>query len=138
MDAKLKPAKTVDEYIKKCPLEVQVVLQKLRKTIKAAAPGSEEMISYMMPAYKYKGVLVYFGAYKTHIGFYPTAGGIAAFMKELSRYELSKGTIRFPVDKPLPFDLISKIVKFRVKKNEEKFAIKKISKTSTKKTISKK
>lgn len=124
MDKKIKPAKTVDEYIKKFPSEVQVVLQKLRKTIKAAAAGSEEMISYMMPAYKYKGVLVYFGAYKTHIGFYPTAGGITAFIKELSGYEVSKGTIRFPVNTPLPFDLISKIVKFRMKENEEKFAIK--------------
>ncbi len=136
MDTKMKPAVTVDEYIKKCPPDVQVVLQKLRKTIKASAPKAEEVISYQMPAYKYNGMLVYFAAWKSHIGFYP-AGAIKAFSKELSMYEVSKGTIRFPLDKSFPFDLISKIVKFRVKENEKRAADKKIKKPATKKLFQK-
>jgi len=119
------PAKTVDEYLKPFPPSVRNSLEQLRQTIKAAAPGSEEVISYMMPAYKQNGALVYFGGYKTHIGFYPTSGAIEAFKKELSAYERSKGTIRFPIDKPLPLGLVSKIVKFRVKENEAKKKAKK-------------
>jgi uncharacterized protein YdhG (YjbR/CyaY superfamily) len=118
------PAKTVDEYLEPFPPAVRNTLEKLRQTIKAAAPKAEEVISYMMPAYKQNGALVYFGGYKTHIGFYPTAGAIEAFKKELSAYEGSKGTIRFPIDKPLPLGLISKIVKFRVKENEVKKSLK--------------
>ncbi|MES1217230.1 MAG: DUF1801 domain-containing protein [Bacteroidota bacterium] len=137
MDTKIKPAATVDEYIKKYPKEVQVILLKLRKTIKAAAPKAEEVISYQMPAYKYKGMLVYFAAWKSHIGFYP-AGSIKTFTKELSEYEVSKGTIRFPLDKPFPFGLISKIVKFRMKENEERAIAKKNSRTTTKKPSQKK
>ena len=119
------PAKTVDDYLKPFPPAVRNTLQKLRQKIKTAAPEAEEVISYMMPAYKQHGALVYFGGYKTHIGFYPTGRGIEAFKKELSAYEGSKGTVRFPIDKPLPFGLISRIVKFRVKENKEKFAAKK-------------
>lgn len=119
------PAKTVDEYIQAFSPGVRLTLQKLRQTIKTAAPQAEETISYMMPAYKQNGALVYFGGYKTHIGFYPTAAGMEAFKKELSVYEVSKGTIRFPVDNPLPWGLISKIVKFRVKENELKKKAKK-------------
>lgn len=115
-------AKNVDEYIALQPPEVQEILKKLRQAIKKAAPQAEEGISYTMPAYKYHGVLVYFGAYKTHIGFYPTGNGIAAFKKELSAYEGSKGTVRFPLNKPLPLGLISKIVKYRVKENLAKKA----------------
>jgi uncharacterized protein YdhG (YjbR/CyaY superfamily) len=115
-----KPSKTVDEYIAQHPIEVQDKLEKLRDIIKKAAPLADEKISYMMPAYKHYGALVYFGAYKTHIGFYPTASGITAFKKELSVYECSKGTIRFPFDKPLPIGLIGKIVKHRVKENLQK------------------
>lgn len=112
-----KVAKDVDEYIAMQPPDVRDILEKLRLTIKKAAPKAEEGISYTMPSYKFLGVLVYFGAYKTHIGFYPTGNGIRAFKKELSAYEGSKGTVRFPIDKPLPLGLISKIVKFRVKEN---------------------
>ena len=119
------PAKTVDEYLEPFPAGIRSTLEKLRQTIKAAAPKAEEVISYMMPAYKQNGALVYFGGYKTHIGFYPTSVGIEAFKKELSAYEGSKGTIRFPLDKPLPVGLISKIVKFRVKENEAKKKAKK-------------
>ena len=119
------PAKTVDDYLKPFPPEVRNTLEQLRQTIKTAAPKAEELISYMMPAYKQNGALVYFGGYKTHIGFYPTSKGIEAFRKELSAYEGSKGTVRFPIDKPLPLGLISKIVKFRVKENEGKKKAKK-------------
>jgi uncharacterized protein YdhG (YjbR/CyaY superfamily) len=113
-------AKNVDEYIALQPREVRETLEGLRKTIKKAAPDAEEVISYMMPSYRFHGVLVYFGAYQNHIGFYPTGRGISAFQRELSVYEGSKGTVRFPIDKPLPLSLISKMVKFRVKENLEK------------------
>ena len=119
------PAKTVDEYLKPFPPAVRSMLDKLRQTIKAAAPEAEEVISYMMPAYKQNGVLVYFGGYNTHIGFYPTSSGIEAFKKELSAYDSSKGTVRFPVDKPLPLGLIRKIVKFRLMETETKKKAKK-------------
>jgi len=119
------PATTVDEYLQPFPPGVRSKLDKLRRAIKEAAPKAEEVISYMMPAYKQDGVLVYFGGYKTHIGFYPTSSGIVAFKKELSAYEVSKGTVRFPIDKPLPLGLISKIVKFRMKENEAKKKAKK-------------
>jgi uncharacterized protein YdhG (YjbR/CyaY superfamily) len=99
---------------------VQTKLQGLRNTIKKAAPKAEEVISYNMPAYKLNGALVYFAAYKGHIGFYPTGSGIEAFTKELSAYEGSKGTVRFPLDQPLPMSLITQIVKYRVQKNLEK------------------
>jgi uncharacterized protein YdhG (YjbR/CyaY superfamily) len=91
----------------------------LRTTIKSAAPGAEEKISYQMPTFALKGNLVHFAAHKKHIGFYPTPSGIQAFKEELSIYETSKGAIRFPIDKPLPLDLISKIVKFRVNENQK-------------------
>lgn len=118
-------AKNVDEYIALQPAEVRWTLEKLRETIKKAAPKAEEVISYKMPAYKFHGVLVYFGAYQNHIGFYPTGRGISAFKKELSVYEGSKGTVRFPIDEPLPLTLIKKIVRFRLKENEQKQLLKK-------------
>lgn len=120
----------VNEYIAFFPIEVQQLLNDFRKTIKAAAPNAEEVISYQMPAFKYHGMLVYFAAWKTHIGFYP-AGAIKSFKKELSVYEVSKGTVKFPLDKPVPFSLVSKIVKFRVKENEAKAAVKRSVKTKT-------
>jgi uncharacterized protein YdhG (YjbR/CyaY superfamily) len=119
---------TVDEYIALFPPDVQNALQKLRKTIKKAAPGAEEVISYQMPAYKFKGMLVFFAAYKNHIGFYPTPSGIAAFEKELSGYKRAKATVQFPVDQPLPLELITKIVKFRMNENLEKEEMKRILK----------
>lgn len=118
-------AKNVDEYVAAQPKAIQQIINKLRSTIKAAAPKAEEVISYQMPAYKHYGVLVYFAVWPNHIGFYPTPGGIEAFKKELAAYELSKGTIKFPLDKTIPFSLITRIVKYRVKENEEKAAIKK-------------
>jgi uncharacterized protein YdhG (YjbR/CyaY superfamily) len=120
MTHKTNPVNTVDDYIITFSTSVQAKLEKLRKVIKAAAPDAVEMISYQMPSYKYLGVLVYFAAYENHIGFYPTASGIEAFQKEISAYKWSKGAVQFPIDQPLPFDLITKMVKFRVKKNSEK------------------
>ena len=116
---------TVGEYIAAFPADVKKSMQQLRKTIKAAAPKADEVISYKMPGYKYFGMLVYFAAYKNHIGFYPGAGGVLKFYKELSSYKSSKGSVQFPHDRPIPYDVISKIVKFRVKQNEEKFVLKK-------------
>jgi uncharacterized protein YdhG (YjbR/CyaY superfamily) len=113
-------ARDIDEYILFHPESVRMQLETLRQTIRKAAPKAEEVISYQMPAFKFYGMLVYFAAYKTHIGFYPTGSGIASFKKELDKYETSKGTVRFPIDKPLPLGLIGKMVKFRVKENFEK------------------
>ena len=116
---------TVDQYIAAFPADVKKRMQQLRKTIKAGAPNADELISYQMPGYKYFGMLVYFAAYKNHIGFYPGAGGLLEFYKELSSFKSAKGSVQFPHDRPIPFDIISKIVKFRVKQNEEKISLKK-------------
>ena len=116
---------TVDQYIAAFPADVKKRMQQLRKTIKAAAPKAEEVISYQMPGYKYLGMLVYFAAYKNHIGFYPGAGGILEFYKKLSSFKSAKGSVQFPNDRPIPYEVISKVVKFRVKQNEEKFFLKK-------------
>lgn len=114
--------KTVDDYIAAQPDSIQLKLQQLRQLIRKAAPKAEEGVSYGMPAYKLNGPLVYFGGTKTHIGFYPTPDGIEAFKRELSVYDTSKGTIRFPIDKALPAKLISEIVKFKAQQNKEKAA----------------
>lgn len=112
--------KDVNAYIAAQPKNVGAILEKLRQIIKSAAPEAHEVISYQMPAYKYHGRLVYFAAFKNHIGFYPRTSGIETFKKELSKYEGAKGSVKFPLDKPVPFSLIRKIVKFRVKENLEK------------------
>jgi len=112
--------KSIDEYIAGFPKDVQAILQKIRMTIRKAAPDAEEAIKYQIPTFTLKGNLVHFGAYKNHIGFYPAPRAIEEFKKELSAYEGSKGTVRFPFDKPIPYALITRIVKFRVKKNLEK------------------
>jgi uncharacterized protein YdhG (YjbR/CyaY superfamily) len=113
-------AANVDEYISGFPADTQRKLEQMRATIKKAAPGAEEIISYGMPAYKLNGIVAYFAAYAKHIGFYPTAAGIDAFKKELSVYKGAKGSVQFPLDKALPLGLITKIVKFRVTSNREK------------------
>lgn len=115
----MKTYKTVAEYIAKAPKEAQPRLKELRALIKKVAPKAEESISYGMPAYKLNGPLVYFGGYKTHVGFYPTGSGIAAFQKELSQYPTSKGTVRFALDQKLPISLIKKIILFRVSENKK-------------------
>jgi len=109
--------KTVDDYIKTFPSEIQIILEKIRKTIQRAAPDAVEIISYQMPTFKLNGNLVHFAAFKNHIGFYPIPSGIEAFKQELSPYAAGRGTLRFPLDKPIPYDLIEKVVIFRVKEN---------------------
>ena len=117
MDTK-KQFKAIDEYIETFPEDVQKILQKLRLTIKKSAPGSVETISYQMPTFKLNGKgLVYFAAFKNHIGFYPIPSGIEAFEKELSPYKQGKGSVQFPIDQPIPYALVRKIVKFRAKQN---------------------
>jgi uncharacterized protein YdhG (YjbR/CyaY superfamily) len=111
---------SIDEYITLFPPETQKKLEEIRTIIRAAAPEAEERISYQMPAFALNGILVYFAARKNYIGFYPTSSGTQAFMAELSAYEYTKGTIRFPMDKALPVDLISRIVKFRTAENLKK------------------
>ena len=116
-----KPA-TIDDYIAGFPPDVQAILQKIRATIRKAAPQAEETISYQMPTFTLHGNLVHFAAFKSHIGFYPVPTGIEAFKKELSAYPSGKGSVQFPLDQPIPYGLISKIVKFRVKENLAKAA----------------
>jgi uncharacterized protein YdhG (YjbR/CyaY superfamily) len=108
---------TVDEYIALQPPSLQSGLDLLRKTIKTAAPGAEEVISYQMPAYKLKGMLAFFSAAKKHYGFYPTASPMIAFREKLKSYETSKGTVRLPFDKPIPVKLITAMVKWKVREN---------------------
>ena len=106
--------KTIDEYIAGFPEDVQAILQAIRQTIKAAAPNAEEAISYQMPTFKLKGNLVHFAAFKNHIGFYPIPSGIEQFKEELAVFKQGKGSVQFPLDKPMPYDLIRRIVLFRV------------------------
>ena len=113
----MRPPENIDEYIAGSPENVQEILQRIRMTIRKAAPDAEETISYRIPAFTLKGGLVYFAAFKKHIGLYPRASGIAKFKKELSAYKGAKGSVQFPLDKPIPYDLIARIVKFRVKEN---------------------
>ena len=124
MRANQRAPRNIDEYIAGFPKDVQKILEKIRRTIRKAAPDAEETISYQMPTFTLRGNLVYFAAYKKHIGLYPAPRGIEKFKKELSAYKGSKGTVRFPLDEPIPFELISRIVKFRVKDNMERAAAK--------------
>ncbi len=113
--------KNIDEYIATFPKVVQEILEKIRLTIKNAAPDAEEKISYQIPTFTLNGsYLIYFAAYKEHIGLYPVSIGNAEFDKELSLYVAGKGTAKFPLDKPIPFDLIGKIVKLKVKESRER------------------
>ncbi|MGO4375055.1 iron chaperone [Paenibacillus sp. MCAF20] len=122
MDANKAAYETIDEYMAMFTPEVQAVLQQLRSVIKEAAPEAAETIGYQMPAFKHYGSLVFFAAYKKHIGFYPTSSGIPPFLEELSAYKVSKGAIQFPLGKPLPYDLIRRMVAYRVAENEQKAA----------------
>ena len=117
--------KDTDEYISQFPPHVQQILQQLRQTIRDLVPGAEEVISYGIPTFRLYGNLVHYAAYKRHIGFYPGAAGIEIFKDKLSGYKLSKGTVQFPLDEPLPFDLIREIVLFRVNQNQLKAEAKK-------------
>jgi len=115
---------TIDEYISSFPKDIQKVLEEIRSAIRKAAPDAVEAISYGIPTFKLNGNLVHFAAFKNHIGFYPTPNGIEEFEKELSVYKQGKGSVQFPLDKPLPLTLITKIVKYRAKKNTEKAKLK--------------
>jgi uncharacterized protein YdhG (YjbR/CyaY superfamily) len=108
---------TISEYIKTFPPDIQIILEKMRQTIREAAPGAVEAISYRMPTFKLNGNLVHFAAFKDHIGFYPVPSGIESFRKELAPYITGKGTVQFPLDQPIPYDLVKNVVIFRVKEN---------------------
>jgi uncharacterized protein YdhG (YjbR/CyaY superfamily) len=112
----------IDSYIASFPKETQNILEQLRTTIRKAAPEAEETINCGIPTFTLKGNLVHFAAFKNHIGFYPTPTAIEAFKKDLSAYDGAKGSVKFPLDKPIPFDLISRIVKFRIIENQKKTA----------------
>lgn len=134
---KIAKAQNIDEYISIFPVQTQKLLQQMRLTIHKAAPKAVEVISYGMPAFALNGVLVYFAGYKAHIGFYPTGTGIAAFKKEIAAYKNSKGAVQFPLDTPLPLDLIKKMVKFRVEQNRMKAEIKQAKSAASKKSSAK-
>jgi uncharacterized protein YdhG (YjbR/CyaY superfamily) len=112
--------KTIDEYIAGFPPDIRAILQKIRATIRKAAPQVEETINYRMPTFTLHGNLVHFAAFKSHIGFYPTPSGIEKFQKELAGYKSAKGSVQFPLDQPIPYGLITRIVKFRVKEDVAK------------------
>jgi len=113
---------TVDDYLAALPEEARATLEKIRKTIKAAAPKATEVISYQIPMYKHHGMLVGFAAFKNHCSFFPGAKPVATFKDELKAYKTSKGTIRFPIGKPLPAALVRKLVKERIAENEERLS----------------
>ena len=119
-----KTFKNIDDYIAIQTPEVQILLEQMRQTIKNAAPEAEELISYNMPAFKYHGMLVYFAAYKNHIGFYATPTGHSEFKEELSIYKQGKGSVQFPLNQALPLELISRIVKFRMGEKLKKVQLK--------------
>jgi len=125
MKKEMVAVKNIDDYLSAFPQDTVVKLQQLREAIQKAAPAAIEAISYAIPTFKQEGNLVHFAGYKNHIGFYPGSAGIEAFEKELSAYNLSKGTVQFPLDKPLPLSLVNKIVKYRVKQNLERTKAKK-------------
>jgi uncharacterized protein YdhG (YjbR/CyaY superfamily) len=119
-----KKIQNINDYIYEFPNDVQKILRQIRETIRKAAPKAEETISYQIPTFKLNGNLVHFAAFKNHIGFYPTSSAIKKFGGQLKSYETSKGTIRFPLDKKIPLELISKITRYRVKENLERSKIK--------------
>jgi len=120
-----KKFKNIDDYIRIFPLNIQKILEQLRETIHEIAPEAKETISYGIPTFKLNGNLVHFAAFTNHIGFYPTSSAIDAFNKELALYKHAKGSVQFPINKPIPFDLVRKIVKYRVKESLEKGKTKK-------------
>lgn len=125
METSRKTYATIDEYIADFPEEIREILQKIRSTIRAAAPGATEKISYQMPTFYLEGNLVHFAAFKHHIGFYPTPSGIEEFVGDLEEYQTLKGAIQFPLDRPIPYDLFARITAFRVRQDLEKAQAKK-------------
>ncbi len=124
-------AKNIDEYIAQFPQEIQSILEKVRSTVRAAAPDASEVISYHMPAFRQHGILVFFAAWKEHIGFYPPVKGDAALEKAVAKYAGPKGNLQFPLDKPIPYPLIKRIVKRRVSQDRDKFESKRGMKKRT-------
>lgn len=120
MESSSQAPANVDAYIASCPAEVRGILEEIRRRVRVAAPDSEETISYRMPAFKLNGVLLYFAAFKNHIGVYPPVSGDAALEKALAKYAGEKGNLRFPLDRPIPYDLIDRIVTLRIKQNGAK------------------
>lgn len=118
---------SIDEYIAGFPADVQAILQKIRQTVRAAAPDAEEAISYRIPAFKLNGVLVYFAAFKHHIGFYPPVRGDARLEEAVTPYAGEKGNLRFPLDTPIPYELIARITTLRVAQNRDKLAQKRLT-----------
>ncbi|HSB65840.1 MAG TPA: DUF1801 domain-containing protein [Anaerolineales bacterium] len=117
MDKKASHPATIDAYIAQFPAGVQTIMNKVRTVIKETAPQAQERISYGMPGFYFHGMLVWFGGHKSHIGFYPTGEGIEAFKNELTGYKTSKGAVQFPLDQPMPYELIRKIVQYRLEAN---------------------
>lgn len=127
---------TIDEYIARFPAHIQAILEQIRATIRAAAPDAKEVISYQMPAFHQEGNLVYFAAWKEHIGLYPPLSAEAECKPEVAIYEGPKGNLQFPLDQPIPYDLITKIVKFRVQENLAYAAAKRTKRSNTAKKVS--
>jgi uncharacterized protein YdhG (YjbR/CyaY superfamily) len=120
MESNQTPPQTIDEYIAGFPAEIQAILQQIRAIIRQAAPDAQETIKYAMPTFTLHGNLVHFAAFKKHIGFYPVPTGIEKFKEELSAYPTAKGSVQFPLDQPIPYELIGKITRFRVEENVAK------------------
>ena len=132
MKAKQQQPTTIDEYIADFPVDVQPLLEKVRATIRKAAPGAEEAIKYQMPTFVLNGNLIHFAGWNSHIGLYPGSKPIEVFKDDLAKYEISKGTVKFPLDKPIPVGLIGKITKYCVERNLEKATSRKGAKTQRK------
>lgn len=128
----MKPVTNIDQYIDNFPEATQLLLHQIRNSIKEVIPEAEEVIKYGMPTYQLHGNVVHFAAYKNHIGFYPASSGIAAFKSELSIYKGAKGSVQFPLDRPLPLQLVQSITLFRAKENTEKARLKKSLRICTK------
>jgi len=128
MQAIGKKFKTVEEYFTSLPKDVRSKLQELRNAVKKTAPQAEEVISYNIPAFRLNGMLVWYAAFKNHIGFYPRGSGVEEFKKELTAYKNAKGSVQFPLDQPLPLALITRIVKFRINENLQEEGVKKLKK----------
>ena len=130
MSTKATQPATIDEYISSFPPEVQAILRKIRETVRSAAPDAQEVISYQMPAFKANGILVYFAAFQKHIGLYPPVSGDAGLERAIAPYAGEKGNLRFPLEQPIPYDLIARIAKHRLKQDRAKAAAKKKTKRS--------
>lgn len=128
-------AKDIDEYIEGFPDDVQKILQKIRKTIRKAAPAAEEAISYAIPTFKLDGYLIYFAGFQRHVSVYPAPRGVKEFAADMERYQAGKGTVRFSLDEPVPYELITRIVKYRAGENSARLSAKKKSAKSSKKSV---